>query len=26
VFNTQYALRIQNLLTPNESDTEAPND
>ncbi|WP_233234702.1 flagellar motor switch protein FliM [Bordetella sp. LUAb4] len=26
VFNTQYALRIQKLLTPNESDTEAPND
>jgi len=26
VFNTQYALRIQKLLTPNDSDTEAPND
>ncbi|ALM83180.1 flagellar motor switch protein FliM [Bordetella sp. N] len=26
VFNTQYALRIQNLLTPNDSNTEAPND
>ncbi|OZI33319.1 flagellar motor switch protein FliM [Bordetella genomosp. 10] len=24
VFNTQYALRIQKLLTPHDSDTEAP--
>ncbi|MFC4274265.1 flagellar motor switch protein FliM [Achromobacter aloeverae] len=24
VFNTQYALRIQKLLTPNDTDTEAP--